>query len=128
MNVSPIAYVNNKIRKVLPTLLVHARGDDQVPYSNALRLKAAMETVICWAGKFIQIPNRYFLRIKNGCRSKVVAQSFKMILVFSSVKLCVLRGFISRYFSKLRLLKLFGHELTSIPTHNKLPEKGHTHA
>jgi acetyl esterase/lipase len=42
MNISPIAYVN-KNGKVPPTLLVHARGDDQVPYSNAVRLKTALD-------------------------------------------------------------------------------------
>jgi acetyl esterase/lipase len=42
MEISPIAYVS-KDRKIPPTLLVHARNDDQVPYSNALRLKTILE-------------------------------------------------------------------------------------
>ena len=40
--ISPIMYVN-KQNKIPPTLLVHARGDDQVPYSNAIRLKNALD-------------------------------------------------------------------------------------
>jgi acetyl esterase/lipase len=43
MNVSPITYINKKTGRVPPTLLVHARSDDQVPYSNALKLKAALD-------------------------------------------------------------------------------------
>ena len=43
MDISPIAYVSNKTRKVPPTLLIHARGDDQVPYSNAVKLKTALD-------------------------------------------------------------------------------------
>jgi len=58
MNVSPIAYVNNKIRKVPPTLLVHARGDDQVPYSNALRLKAALD--------YASVPNKLITPTGEG--------------------------------------------------------------
>lgn len=43
--VSPIAYVTKK-KKIPPTLLVHARSDNQVPYSNALRLKAALDNAL----------------------------------------------------------------------------------
>jgi triacylglycerol lipase len=42
MEISPIAHVL-KGEKTPPTLLVHTRNDDQVPYSNALRLKAVLE-------------------------------------------------------------------------------------
>jgi len=42
-DISPITYVNNKTSIVPPTLLVHARNDDQVPYSNAVKLKTALE-------------------------------------------------------------------------------------
>jgi len=41
MEISPIAYVSKDV-KIPPTLLVHAKNDDQVPYSNALRLKAVL--------------------------------------------------------------------------------------
>jgi acetyl esterase/lipase len=58
MNVSPIAYVNEKTGDVPPTLLVHARGDDQVPYSNALRLKAALD--------YASVPNRLITPIGSG--------------------------------------------------------------
>ena len=37
LNISPCTYVNEK-EIVPPTLLVHSRKDDQVPYSNAVRL------------------------------------------------------------------------------------------
>ncbi|GBU26546.1 hypothetical protein R84B8_00056 [Treponema sp. R8-4-B8] len=40
--ISPIVYVS-KDGKIPPTLLVHAKHDDQVPYSNAIRLKAVLE-------------------------------------------------------------------------------------
>jgi len=42
MEISPIAYVS-KDGKTPPTLLIHARNDDQVPYSNVIRLKAVLE-------------------------------------------------------------------------------------
>jgi prolyl oligopeptidase PreP (S9A serine peptidase family) len=42
MEISPIARVSKDV-KIPPTLLVHARNDDQVPYSNAIRLKAILE-------------------------------------------------------------------------------------
>jgi len=42
MEISPIAHVS-KDGKTPPTLLVHAVNDNQVPYSNALRLKAVLE-------------------------------------------------------------------------------------
>ena len=42
MEISPIAHVP-KDGKIPPTLLVHARNDDQVPYSNAIRLKTTLE-------------------------------------------------------------------------------------
>ena len=40
-DISPVTYVS-KMKKLPPTLLVHGRRDDQVPYSNAVRLKAAL--------------------------------------------------------------------------------------
>ena len=58
MTVSPIAYVNEKTGGVPPTLLVHAKGDDQVPYSNALKLKAALD--------FISVPNKLITPTGNG--------------------------------------------------------------
>ena len=42
MEISPIMHVS-KIGKTPPTLLVHARSDNQVPYSNAVRLKAVLD-------------------------------------------------------------------------------------
>jgi dipeptidyl aminopeptidase/acylaminoacyl peptidase len=42
MDISPIFYVS-KIRKIPSTLLVHARNDDQVPYSNSIRLKTVLD-------------------------------------------------------------------------------------
>jgi acetyl esterase/lipase len=42
MEISPIQYVN-QAERIPPTLLIHARGDDQVPYSNALRLNKALD-------------------------------------------------------------------------------------
>jgi len=42
MEISPITYV--KKEKTPPTLLVHAKNDDQVPYSNSVRLKAILES------------------------------------------------------------------------------------
>jgi len=44
MEMSPIAHVP-KDGKIPPTLLVHARNDDQVPYSNVIRLKTILEKV-----------------------------------------------------------------------------------
>jgi len=41
--ISPVTYVE-KTGKVPKTLLVHARGDDQVPYSNAVRLNTALDS------------------------------------------------------------------------------------
>jgi acetyl esterase/lipase len=41
-DISPITYVS-KDGKNPPTLLVHGRKDDQVPYSNAARLKSALD-------------------------------------------------------------------------------------
>ena len=41
-DISPVMYVS-KMRKVPPTLLVHGRNDNQVPYSNAVRLKTALD-------------------------------------------------------------------------------------
>ena len=43
MHISPIAYVFNQTGGIPPTLLVHAQSDNQVPYSNAVRLKTALE-------------------------------------------------------------------------------------
>jgi len=43
MDISPITYVK-KTGVVPATLLVHARDDDQVPYSNAIRLKIALDS------------------------------------------------------------------------------------
>ena len=40
--ISPVSYVS-KTRKLPATLLVHARDDNQVPYSNALRLSALLD-------------------------------------------------------------------------------------
>jgi acetyl esterase/lipase len=42
MEVSPISYVSGN-RRIPPTLMVHARSDDQVPYSNARRLKKELD-------------------------------------------------------------------------------------
>ena len=42
MEISPITYVS-KNEKTPPTLLVHARSDNQVPYSNAVRMKSALD-------------------------------------------------------------------------------------
>ena len=42
MEISPIAYARNERNP--PTLLVHARNDDQVPYSNSVRLKSILES------------------------------------------------------------------------------------
>lgn len=42
MNISPITYVSDK-NIVPPTLIVHAKNDDQVPYSNAVRLNSALD-------------------------------------------------------------------------------------
>ena len=39
--ISPIIYVS-KTGKIPPTLLVHARSDNQVPYNNAVRLKTVL--------------------------------------------------------------------------------------
>jgi acetyl esterase/lipase len=39
MDISPVTFVSGRIP---PTLIVHARSDDQVPYSNAVRLKSAL--------------------------------------------------------------------------------------
>jgi len=50
MNISPITYVENKNCNTPPTLLVHARSDDQVLYSNAVRLKTALD--------FTSVPHR----------------------------------------------------------------------
>ena len=42
INISPIAYVK-KTETVPSTLLVHSQKDDQVPYSNAVRLNAILD-------------------------------------------------------------------------------------
>jgi len=42
IDISPITYVSEK-GNVPPTLLIHAKGDDQVPYSNAVRLIKALD-------------------------------------------------------------------------------------
>jgi acetyl esterase/lipase len=39
--ISPITYVS-KTGKLPPTLIVHARSDNQVPYSNAVKLDIAL--------------------------------------------------------------------------------------
>ena len=44
LDISPVAYVS-EANKNPPTLLVHARSDNQVPYSNAVRLKTALAAV-----------------------------------------------------------------------------------
>jgi len=41
MEISPITHI--KDGKIPPTLLVHAKNDNQVPYSNAIRLKSMLE-------------------------------------------------------------------------------------
>ena len=43
IDISPITYIYNRTGEVPSTLLVHARSDNQVPYSNAVRLKSALE-------------------------------------------------------------------------------------
>ena len=43
MDISPIQYIHDRKGNVPPTLLVHARGDNQVPYNNALRLITALD-------------------------------------------------------------------------------------
>jgi len=58
MDISPITYINNKIGKVPPTLLVHARGDNQVPYSNALKLKTALD--------FTSVPHKLITATGDG--------------------------------------------------------------
>jgi acetyl esterase/lipase len=40
--ISPIIYIS-KEKRIPPTLLVHARADDQVPYSNSIRLKRKLD-------------------------------------------------------------------------------------
>ena len=42
MGISPISYIS-KNNYIPPTLLVHARGDNQVPYSNSVRLKKILD-------------------------------------------------------------------------------------
>jgi fermentation-respiration switch protein FrsA (DUF1100 family) len=42
LEISPIMHVS-KDGKTPPTLLVHARNDDQVPYSNVIRMKVVLE-------------------------------------------------------------------------------------
>ena len=42
LEISPINYVPKR-SNIPPTLLVHARSDNQVPYSNAIRLKMALD-------------------------------------------------------------------------------------
>jgi len=44
MEISPIMYVSGT-KKTPPTLLVHARSDNQVPYSNSSRLMNALDCV-----------------------------------------------------------------------------------
>ena len=43
VDISPIMYVKHKTGNVPPTLLIYARSDDQVPYSNAVRLIRALD-------------------------------------------------------------------------------------
>ena len=42
MEVSPISYLS-KGKNITPTLLIHGRSDNQVPYSNAVRLKTGLD-------------------------------------------------------------------------------------
>ena len=42
MNISPVIYVK-EMEMVPPTLIVHSRKDDQVPYSNAVRLMTILD-------------------------------------------------------------------------------------
>jgi acetyl esterase/lipase len=58
MDISPITYIKNKTSKVPPTLLVHARGDDQVPYSNALKLKTTLD--------FTTVPHKLITATGDG--------------------------------------------------------------
>jgi len=53
MEISPVAHVL-KDGKIPPTLLVHGKNDDQVPYSNAIRLKAVLESA-CVPHKLITL-------------------------------------------------------------------------
>jgi len=57
MEISPIAYVS-KNGKTPPTLLVHAVNDNQVPYSNALRLKTLLE--------YASVPHKLITPKGNG--------------------------------------------------------------
>jgi acetyl esterase/lipase len=43
MSISPINYISNA-GKIPPTLLIYAKGDNQVPYSNVQRLKSVFES------------------------------------------------------------------------------------
>jgi len=55
--ISPITYIS-KAEKIPPTLLVHARSDNQVPYSNAVRLKAALDRA--------SVPNKLITAAGSG--------------------------------------------------------------
>jgi len=57
LEISPIHYVSNT-RKVPPTLLVHARNDIQVPYSNVIKLKTLLDEAL--------IPNKLITPIGNA--------------------------------------------------------------
>jgi dipeptidyl aminopeptidase/acylaminoacyl peptidase len=57
VDISPVMCVNTKFGKVPPTLLVHGQGDNQVPYSNALRLKAVLD--------YMSVPNKLILTTGN---------------------------------------------------------------
>ena len=41
LEISPITYIS-KAKNIPPTLMIHGRADNQVPYSNAVRLKNAL--------------------------------------------------------------------------------------
>jgi acetyl esterase/lipase len=57
VEISPIYYVSNNTG-IPPTLLVHARCDNQVPYSNAIRLKQKLDNA--------SIPNKLITPTGNA--------------------------------------------------------------
>jgi acetyl esterase/lipase len=57
MDISPLKYVS-KLGRTPPTLLVHARSDDQVPFSNAIRLKSILDHA--------SVPNKLIIPAGTG--------------------------------------------------------------
>jgi len=57
LDISPITYVS-KTEEIPPTLLIHAQQDDQVPYTNSVRLKAMLDTAF--------VPNKLISPTGNG--------------------------------------------------------------